>query len=76
MTASARYAQENLQTTPLAITAVTGVELENRNSTSIAGLEDKAVVRQGQLLTSRPGDNAFLMPPRQSGVSVEWNLSP
>ncbi|HEU4627020.1 MAG TPA: TonB-dependent receptor [Steroidobacteraceae bacterium] len=40
----------------------------------VLNLEDKAVIRQGQLPTSRPGDNAFLMPPRQYGVSFEYNF--
>jgi iron complex outermembrane receptor protein len=38
VTVSARYTQENLQTTPLAITAVSGVELENRAIPDIATL--------------------------------------
>jgi iron complex outermembrane receptor protein len=38
VTVSARYVQENLQTAPLAITAVSGVELENRNIASTADL--------------------------------------
>jgi iron complex outermembrane receptor protein len=40
----------------------------------VLNLEDKAVIRQGQLPTSRPGDNAFLMPPRQYGFSVAYNF--
>jgi iron complex outermembrane receptor protein len=40
----------------------------------VLNLEDKAVIRQGQTPTSRPGDNAFLMPPRQYGVSFEYNF--
>jgi iron complex outermembrane receptor protein len=38
----------------------------------VLNLEDKAVIRQGQLPTSRPGDNAFLMPPLQFGVSFSY----
>jgi iron complex outermembrane receptor protein len=38
VTVSARYVQENLQTAPLAITAVSGAELEDRNVTSTADL--------------------------------------
>lgn len=40
----------------------------------VLNLEDKAVIRQGQLPTSRPGDNAFLMPPRQYGVSFQYDF--
>ena len=40
----------------------------------VLNLEDKAVIRQGQTPTSRPGDNAFLMPPRQYGASFEYNF--
>jgi iron complex outermembrane receptor protein len=42
----------------------------------VLNLEDKAVIRQGQTPTSRPGDNAFLMPPRQYGASFEYNFIP
>jgi iron complex outermembrane receptor protein len=38
VTVSARYTQENLQTTPLAITAVSGAELEDRSIPSITSL--------------------------------------
>jgi iron complex outermembrane recepter protein len=38
VTVSARYTQENLQTTPLAITAVSGAELEDRAIPSITSL--------------------------------------
>jgi iron complex outermembrane recepter protein len=38
VTVSARYVEENLQTTPLAITAVTGEELENRQIASTSEL--------------------------------------
>ncbi|HEU4624360.1 MAG TPA: TonB-dependent receptor [Steroidobacteraceae bacterium] len=38
VTVSARYTQENLQTTPLAITAVSGAELENRAIPNVATL--------------------------------------
>lgn len=40
----------------------------------VLNLEDKAVIRQGQTPTSRPGDNAFLMPPRQYGASFEYRF--
>jgi iron complex outermembrane receptor protein len=40
----------------------------------VMNLEDKAVIRQGQTPTSRPGDNAFMMPPMQYGVSFEYNF--
>lgn len=40
----------------------------------VTNLEDKAIVRQGQMPTSRPGDNAFMMPPRFWGLSFDWNL--
>jgi iron complex outermembrane receptor protein len=40
----------------------------------VLNLEDKAVIRQGQTPTSRPGDNAFLMPPRQYGATIEYNF--
>ncbi|MEP7245219.1 MAG: TonB-dependent receptor [Gammaproteobacteria bacterium] len=48
---TARYQQENLQTTPLAITAVTGVELESRNIVDVASLS-QAVPN----LYTHPGD--------------------
>lgn len=40
----------------------------------VTNLEDKAVIRQGQMPTSRPGDNAFMLPPRFWGVSFNWSL--
>jgi len=40
----------------------------------VTNLEDEAVVRQGQTPTSRPGDNAFMMPPRFYGLTFNWNL--
>jgi iron complex outermembrane receptor protein len=40
----------------------------------VLNLEDKAVIRSGQTPTSRPGDNAFMMPPRQYGATVEYNF--
>jgi iron complex outermembrane receptor protein len=51
VTVTARYTQENLQATPLAITAITGVELENRAVTDVASLS--AVVPN---LYTHPGD--------------------
>ncbi len=38
VTVSARYTQENLQTTPLAITAITGADLENRAIPDVSNL--------------------------------------
>jgi iron complex outermembrane receptor protein len=38
----------------------------------VLNLEDDAVIRAGQGPTSRPGNNAFLKPPRYWGMKFDW----